>query len=191
MESRFFGEYAALVAEAGAFHGDVCVGIALGTRMTMSGLRRIGIEDPRGADQKRLMVFVEIDRCPTDAIMALTGCTPGKRTLKIHDYGKMAATFLNLESGRAVRVAVRGDRSPAADNGRAQPDFAGAAEEELFCIDDVEVPLHPGDLPGKPLHRAVCACCGEVVMDGREIESRGDFLCKPCFDMTGYYRIVA
>src|SRR5271157_5093235 len=97
--------YERLLAEAGRFHGDICPGIQIGTRMTMCGLQRLGLADPLGADRKKLMVFVEIDRCATDAIMALTGCRPGKRTMKIRDYGKMAATFINLESAKAVRVA--------------------------------------------------------------------------------------
>jgi len=65
--------YATLLAEAGEFHGDVCAGIQIGTRMTMCALSKLGLTDPKGADRKKLMVFVEIDRCATDAIMALTG----------------------------------------------------------------------------------------------------------------------
>ena len=107
MDDNYFGTYDELLEAAGNFHGEVCHGIAFGTRMTMSGLKRIGITDPKGADRKKLMVFVEIDRCATDAIMALTGCRPGKRTMKIRDYGKMAATFINLETGRAVRVVLK------------------------------------------------------------------------------------
>ncbi len=148
--------------------------------MTMSGLRRIGISDPKGADRKKLMVFVEIDRCTTDAIMALTGCKPGKRTMKIRDYGKMAATFINLESGKAVRVVTRMNKEDSGEDDSAEmPDFAGAAEEELFSITDVEVPLRPEDMPGKPLRRVPCARCGESVMDGREIEHQGKTSASP------------
>jgi formylmethanofuran dehydrogenase subunit E len=140
--SEYFGEYETLVAEAGKFHGDICAGIEIGTRMTMTGLKRIGITDPKGADRKNLIVFVEIDRCCTDAIMALTGCRPGKRSMKIRDYGKMAATFINLETGKAVRVAMKKKAQPNEGNGE-KPDFAGASEEELFSIMDVEVPCGP------------------------------------------------
>src|SRR5512136_2320576 len=131
--------YETLLSEAGQFHGDICAGIQIGTRMTMSGLKRIGISDPKGADRKKLMVFVEIDRCTTDAIMALTGCRPGKRTMKIRDYGKMAATFINLESGKAVRVVTRMSNKPSDGNAGEKRDFAGTPEEELFSITDVEV----------------------------------------------------
>ena len=191
MDNDYFGEYATLVAEAGRFHGDICTGISIGTRMTMSGLRRIGISDPKGADRKKLMVFVEIDRCTTDAIMALTGCKPGKRTMKIRDYGKMAATFINLETGKAVRVATRRNKKKGDGDAGGMPNFAGAPEEELFSITAVEVPLRPEDMPGKPLRRVPCDRCGESIMDGREVEHQGETLCKPCFEKDNYYRVVA
>ena len=179
--------YERLLAEAGRFHGDICPGIQIGTRMTMCGLQRLGLPDPLGADRKKLMVFVEIDRCATDAIMALTGCRPGKRTMKIRDYGKMAATFINLESGKAVRVATKLEK----DAGKgATPDFGTIAEEDLFSILDVEVPLRPEDMPGKPLRRCQCTGCGATVLDGREIETDGETLCKPCFEQKNYYRVL-
>lgn len=190
MNNQYFGTYEALVEEAGKFHGDICHGIAIGTRMTMSGLKRIGISDPKGADRKKLMVFVEIDRCTTDAIMALTGCRPGKRTMKIRDYGKMAATFINLETGKAARVVTKMNKKDPADSPGEKPDMANAPETELFSITDVEVSLRPEDMPGKPLRRLPCSRCGKIIMDGREIEYRNTTLCTPCFHKTDYYRIL-
>ena len=95
-----------LLAKAEAAHGHMCAGQILGVRMSLLGLNRLGISDPRGADRKRLVVYVEIDRCATDAIGMVTGCRLGKRTLKFRDWGKMAATFVDLESGRGVRVVA-------------------------------------------------------------------------------------
>jgi len=174
--------YEKLLAEAGEFHGDICGGIRTGTRMTMCGLRLLGMEDLKGENRKKLLVFVEIDRCATDAIMALTGCRPGKRTMKIKDYGKMAATFIDIESGKAVRVA-----SARKKDGK-DVDQARASDEELFNITMVNVPLKPEDLPGKPLRECQCARCGETVLDGREIETAGKTLCRPCFESANYYR---
>jgi len=191
MDNTYFGTYETLVAEAGKFHGDICNGIAIGTRMTMSGLKRIGICDPKGADRKKLMVFVEIDRCTTDAIMALTGCRPGKRTMKIRDYGKMAATFINLETGKAARVVIKKTPKPSSGDKEEKPDFANAPEEELFTIADVDVPLRPEDMPGKPLRRLPCSRCGETIMDGREVEHQGMTLCIPCSLTKDYYKILA
>lgn len=191
MNTPYFGAYEELVEQAGKFHGDICHGIKIGTRMTMSGLRRIGINDPKGDDRKKLMVFVEIDRCTTDAIMALTGCRPGKRTMKIRDYGKMAATFINLETNQAARVVIKGNKKPGENDKGEQPDFATLPEEELFSITKVEVALRPEDLPGKPLSRLPCAACGETIMDGREVRSGELTLCLPCSLAADYYRVVA
>ena len=172
--------YEKLLTEAGAFHGDICGGIRTGTRMTMCGLRHLGIGDPKGADGKKLLVFVEIDRCATDAIMALTGCRPGKRSMKVKDYGKMAAAFINLESGKAVRVASARQKGEDVDH-------AKAADEELFHIMPVNVPLKPEDLPGKPVRACQCARCGETILDGREVDAAEETLCRPCFENANYY----
>jgi len=187
MATLNLSEYETLLAQAGKFHGDVCPGIQIGTRMTMCGLRNIGLTDPLGADRKKLMVFVEIDRCATDAIMALTGCRPGKRTMKIRDYGKMAATFINLESKKAVRVATKLNKEAGNE---ATPDFSVIPDEEMFSIVGVEVPLQPEDMPGKPLRRCQCKRCGAAILDGREVDSSGETLCKPCFEDRDYYRVL-
>ncbi len=88
-------------------HGHLCAGQVLGVRLAMRGLELLGIDDPHGKDRKRLITFVEIDRCATDAVAVVTGCRLGKRALKFRDWGKVAATFVDLESGRAVRVCAK------------------------------------------------------------------------------------
>src|SRR6202008_4688507 len=95
-----------LLTMAEAAHGHLCAGQILGVRMAMLGCQRLGIEEPRGRDRKRLVTFIEIDRCATDAIGVVTGCRLGKRALKFRDWGKMAATFVDLETGRAVRIVA-------------------------------------------------------------------------------------
>jgi formylmethanofuran dehydrogenase subunit E len=87
-------------------HGHLCAGQILGVRMAMLGCRRLGIDEPRGKDRKRLVTYVEIDRCATDAVGVVSGCRLGKRALKFRDWGKMAATFVDLDSGRALRIAA-------------------------------------------------------------------------------------
>ncbi len=93
--------------EAEIAHGHLCAGQVLGVRMAMLGLRRLGIDDPRGKDRKRLVTFVEIDRCATDAVAVVTGCRLGKRALKFRDWGKVAATFVDVSNGRAFRISAR------------------------------------------------------------------------------------
>src|ERR1700756_5061000 len=88
-------------------HGHLCAGQILGVRMAMLGCSRLRIEEPRGKDRKRLVTYVEIDRCATDAVGVVTGCRLGKRALKFRDWGKMAATFVDLANDRAVRIAAK------------------------------------------------------------------------------------
>lgn len=173
------------LATAEALHGDVCAGIAIGTRMTIAGLKAIGIEDPTGKDQKKPMVFVEIDRCATDAIMAITGCRPGKRTMKIYDHGKMAATFLNLETGKAVRLTVK--ETDGGQGGTSPDPYLALPEEELLAIEHVTVDVPPQDMPGKPIRVARCAVCGERVMDMREEVVDGRVMCRPCARGARFY----
>ncbi len=95
-----------LLSESARIHGHLCPGQVLGVRMAIFGLGLVGIEDPRGSDRKKTYLFVEIDRCATDALQSVTGCSLGHRTMKFLDYGKMAATFVNLVSNRAVRIVA-------------------------------------------------------------------------------------
>jgi len=178
-------KFHALLKESVRIHGQLCPGQVLGVRMSLIGLDAIGITDAKGKDRKKLIVYVEMDRCATDAVQSVTGCTIGHRTLKFMDYGKMAATFFNLESGKAVRVA----RKPGME-GHGIPDFAAIPDEELFSISEVEISLLPEDLPGKPVRACRCTRCGATVLDGREVEAAGETLCKPCFERKDYYRIL-
>jgi formylmethanofuran dehydrogenase subunit E len=171
-------------------HGNLCPGTLLALRMAVLGCALVGIEDPRGADRNRLVVWVEIDRWLADAVEAVTGARLGKRTLKFLDYGKLAATFLNVDTGKAVRaVALESSRGladlrhPEIEDKyeRQMRAYREAAEEELFEVMDVEVQVREKDLPGHPRSRVICHKCGEGVNDGREIELPDRItLCRPC-----------
>ncbi len=180
-----------LLHEAVAFHGHFCPGQVLGVRMALVGCRALGIEEPKVMG-KGLVVFVEIDRCAADAIQAVTGCSLGKRTLKHLDYGKMAATFVNVATGEAVRVVVRDDareRAGAYAPGVADPRQAQLAayrimpEGELLSF--TPVVIRPGWLDRRRV-RIFCQLCGEGVNYGREVVSDGLTLCRSCF-AGGYY----
>src|SRR5215467_14491978 len=101
---KTLAEYEILAEEA---HGHLCAGQILGLRMAVYGVQLLGLADPAGADRKRLVTYIEIDRCATDAIPIVTGCRLGKRALKFRDFGKMAATFCDLKEDRAVRLVAR------------------------------------------------------------------------------------
>ena len=190
---KSFEEY---VAEAARVHGHICAGQILGLRMALHGLELLGIADPEGRDRKRLVTFVEIDRCATDAVGVVTGCRLGKRALKFRDFGKVAATFVDLQSGRAVRVAaldsakqLARERCPeiASKNEQQMRAYREMAADELFTHQWVEVTLDPPDVPGWKGTPAVCEACGETVQFRREVVREGRTLCRPCAG-EGYYR---
>ncbi len=186
-------DFASCLHVAKEFHGGLCAGIILGTRMAILGLRAVGIEDPKGADRKDLIVYVEMDRCASDAILAVTGCHPGKRSLKILDYGKMAATFVNRKTGKAVRVWAKnrdGNKvltREEIENSPHTEEYAMMPVQELFESREVDVHLPPEDLPGRPLRIVTCEACGERVMDRREKEIEGRLLCRPCASGKNYF----
>jgi formylmethanofuran dehydrogenase subunit E len=187
-------DYLALAAQ---HHQHLCPGQVLGVRMAMLGLRSIGIENPE-AHRKRLLTFVEIDRCATDAVSLVTGCSLGLRTLKYVDYGKVAATFVDLETQDAVRVVARDDSRVKAKS--MFPECGGPyrqqleaykvmLDQNLFTVERVRVNLRPQDLPGRPRSRVPCDRCGECINDGREIVMTDRVLCRPCA-AGGYYELA-
>jgi formylmethanofuran dehydrogenase subunit E len=176
--------------------GNVCPGVLLGLRMAVLGCALVGIEDPRGADREKLIVWIEIDRWLADAVETATGARLGKRTLKFLDYGKLAATFLNIETGKAVRVVALESSRDLADlrhpeiedkYERQMQAYREATEGELFGVTEVEVQVREKDLPGHPRSRVICHKCGEGVNDGREINLPDRIaLCRPCVYGTYY-----
>lgn len=185
-----------LLTEAEAAHGHLCAGQVLGVRMAMLGCARLDIDDPRGKQRKRLVTFVEIDRCATDAIAVVTGCRLGKRALKFRDWGKMAATFVDVESGCAIRVAARESSRHAArelhpeiDNKNKQQMLAyrELADDVLFTEERVRVALGAREFPGYKSERVLCAVCGEGINYERYVLQGGDKLCHGCAEPTQRY----
>ncbi len=185
-----------LLEEAAAAHGSLCAGQVLGVRLAIKGCRELGIDEPQ--EGKRLIVFVETDRCAADAVQTVTGCRLGKRTLKHVDYGKMGATFLDLDTGRAVRIAARpesrrkaGALFPDAENAKEAQicGYRTLPDDELFSVQHVAVELPPEDLPSRPRSRTACSRCGEEISDRREVSEGGVTLCRACA-RGPYYRVV-
>jgi formylmethanofuran dehydrogenase subunit E len=186
-----------LLAESVNVHGHLCAGQVLGVRMSMLGLCQIGVNDPKGKDRKKIIVFVEMDRCAADAVQSVTGCSLGRRTMKVLDYGKMAATFMNLNTGNAVRIIAREDarqkakdRFPEIENKYAAQfeAYKIMPDEDLFNVMEVSVAIPPQDMPGRPLRRVQCDVCGEHVQDMREVHQDGKVMCVPCAG-GGYYAV--
>jgi formylmethanofuran dehydrogenase subunit E len=186
MPLKSFDEYVAL---AEAAHGHMCAGQILGLRLAICGVKLLGIDDPAGKDRKRLVSFVEIDRCATDAVPIVTGCRMGKRALKFRDFGKVAATFCDLRDDRAVRVVAKESSKQRAremypemqdTNQQQMRAYREMPEEELFDIQWVRVRIGPEDMPGYKAPRVVCAECGEGVNFKREVIRDGRTLCRSC-----------
>jgi formylmethanofuran dehydrogenase subunit E len=172
-------------------HGHLCAGQVLGVRLAMLGLAKLGIEDPQGnkEDRKRLVTFVEIDRCATDAVAVVTGCRLGKRALKFRDWGKVAATFVDVSSGKAIRVAAK-ESSKAlarqlhpeiADKNKQQMlAYREIGDDELITLQWVKVKLPPEEFPGYKGERVVCEACGEGINFRREVRNGEKVLCRAC-----------
>jgi len=170
-------------------HGHVCAGQVLGVRLAMFGLKKLGIEDPQGKDRKKLVTFVEIDRCATDAVTVVTGCRLGKRALKFRDWGKMAATFVDVSTGKAIRVAARESSKALArqmhpeienKNGQQMAAYREMSDDDLFATQWVKVDLPPEEFPGYKGERIVCESCGEGINFRREVRRDGKVLCRSC-----------
>jgi len=193
-------DFETLLREAEIAHGHLCAGQILGVRMAMLGLERLVIEDPRGIDRKRLVTYVEIDRCATDAIAVVTGCRLGKRALKFRDWGKMAATFVDLTTGKAIRIAATESSKARArelypeitdKNKQQMHAYREMPEHELFTEEWVTVALHPREMPGYKSARIVCAICGEGINYDREVMVAEKPLCQGCAaPQERYYQLV-
>ncbi|HAK88339.1 MAG TPA: formylmethanofuran dehydrogenase [Nitrospiraceae bacterium] len=189
-------DFESLLNESVKIHGHLCPGQVLGVKMSMLGLKNAGIEESKGKDRKNIIVFVEMDRCATDAVQSVTGCSLGHRTMKFMDYGKMAATFVNLKTGKAVRVIAKEEARDKAkeyfpeiqDKYKAQLEaYKIMSDEDLFDIMNVKVEIKPEDMPGRPMKRVKCEGCGEYVQDMRDVSKEGKVLCVPCAG-GGYYK---
>ena len=177
------------LVDAEQAHGHLCAGQVLGVRLAMLGLEKLGIEDPRGKDRKRLVTFVEIDRCATDAVAVVTGCRLGKRALKFRDWGKVAATFVDVSSGKAVRIVARESSKalarqmhPEIENKNQQQMLAyrEMKDGDLFDVQWVKVELPAEEFPGYKGERIVCEQCGEGVNFKREVRRDDKVLCRSC-----------
>ncbi|MCK5204431.1 MAG: formylmethanofuran dehydrogenase [Desulfobacterales bacterium] len=183
-------DFETLLKSSAVAHGHLCPGQVVGVRMAMLGCRLIGLNNPSSHDQiKKLIVYVEMDRCTADAVAHVTGVKLGRRSLKFMDYGIMAATFLNLETGRAFRVLSTEEARDLAcayapeiaeKYSRQLKAYRRMPNSVLFRVQQVEVNLSEFDLPGPTRYKAACTRCGQVVRDHREVVENGNALCRPC-----------
>jgi formylmethanofuran dehydrogenase subunit E len=183
-------DFQTLLQSSAAAHGHQCPGQVVGVRMAMLGCRLIGLDEPTRRDQiKKLIVYVEMDRCTADAVAHVTGVKLGRRSLKFKDYGIMAATFVNLETGNAFRVVSTEEARSltvayapeiSEKSARQLEAYKRMPDSVLFRVQQVKVKINDCDLPGPTRYKVPCSRCGQVVRDRREVIENGQALCKPC-----------
>src|ERR1700690_3133850 len=185
------------LCDAERAHGHLCAGQVLGVRLAMLGLQKLGIDDPRGNKEgrKRLVTFVELDRCATDAVAVVTGCRLGKRALKFRDWGKVAATFVDVNTGKAIRIAAKESSKALArqmhpeiadKNQQQMRAYREIPDDDLFTTQWAKAELPPEEFPGYKGARVVCAECGEGINFRKEVRHDGKVLCRGCAGESYY-----
>ncbi|MCX6032646.1 MAG: FmdE family protein [Chloroflexi bacterium] len=174
-------------------HDHLCPRQILGVRIGLAGMQALGYDEPPG--NKRLLAIVESDGCFADGVSAATGCTVGHRTLRVEDYGKVAATLVHVASSQAVRVVPALDvRERAAawvpDEPRryfAQMQaYQTMPDDLLLTLTEVQLMIPVEQLISRPGVRVNCAICGEEIINEREIVSQGQTVCRACAGQSYY-----
>jgi formylmethanofuran dehydrogenase subunit E len=185
-----------LLEASAALHHHLCPRQVLGVRLGMRAGELLDLDLPQA--DKRLLVIAETDGCGVDGISAATGCRVGRRTLRIEDYGKVAATFVNTLTGRAVRIAPRsGVRTlarayvpEARNNWEAQLlGYQRMPADLLLSAHAVQLRTPIEQIVSRPGLKAVCEVCGEEIMNAREVVRNGMTVCRACAG-EGYYHLV-
>ncbi|HEY3313430.1 MAG TPA: FmdE family protein [Anaerolineales bacterium] len=174
-------------------HSHLCPRQILGVRLGLMGMHSLQLEPNCGS--KRLLVITETDGCFVDGLSAATGCTVGHRTLRVEDYGKTAATFVDTKTGRALRVAPNIDIRKRAYRFVANEPrhyfvqmqaYRVMPDAEMFSVREVALKVPVEQIVSHPGKRVECSLCGEEIMNEREIRQNGLSLCLACA-RGGYY----
>ena len=184
-----------LLEKSARDHSHLCPRQNLGVRLGLAGMTALGFDTP--PDKKQLLIITETDGCFVDGLSAATNCTVGHRTLRVEDYGKAAAVFVDVRTSRAVRVAPVLDirqRAYAYASNEPRHYFAQMQayqiipEEEMFTITEVQLATSIEAILSRPGIRVNCDVCGEEIMNEREVHQNGMTLCQPCAH-GGYYHV--
>jgi formylmethanofuran dehydrogenase subunit E len=185
-----------LLRESAARHCHLCPRQVIGARMGLLAGRVLGLAVPQA--DKRLLTLVETDGCFADGVSVASGCWVGRRTLRVIDWGKIAATFVDTHTGRAVRLAAR--RSARALAAQYAPEARSRWEAQLHgyqrmpdedlldqCAVALTTPLE--QILSRAGQLAICQACGEEIINEREVVSGGQVLCRACAG-EAYYTLV-
>jgi formylmethanofuran dehydrogenase subunit E len=177
--------------KSAALHYHLCPRQVLGVRLGLAGASALGLSLPRC--DKRLLVILETDGCFADGVEAVTACSVGHRTLRIHDYGKIALTVVDVQTGAGLRVTPRADVRDRAEaySRQAVPDedrpyyqmlygYQIMPEAELAAIQPVRLLTPVEAIISHASARATCQACGEEIFNDRQVEHDGRVLCRAC-----------
>lgn len=187
-------ELNALLEQSAHNHSHLCPRQILGVRLGLLGMHSLGFDEP--PVNKRLLVISETDGCFVDGLSAATKCTVGRRTLRVEDYGKTAAVFVDLDSGQAVRVAPALDiRQKASAYAPDEPRryfaqmraYQTMPDHEMFSVRKIALVIPAAVIISRPGTRVNCDLCGEEILNEREIQRNGSTLCQSCA-LGGYYQ---
>lgn len=174
------------------YHGHLCMGQVLGVLIAEKGMELAKTRDPH-----EMIVISENDRCIADALQTVTGTRLGRRSFKLRDYGKMAATFYNTGTKKAFRVWLEEEPVPGGrdfhslapgERKKALDEVLKADTGRLLGFMPVSVSFSENELPGRPKERVDCEKCGERVMDGKHVVKGKRKLCRSCADGPYYKR---
>ncbi len=187
-----------LLEKSSRDHSHLCPRQILGVRLGLAGMNVLAFDEP--PTKKRLLVIVESDGCFADGVIAASDCTVGHRTLRVEDYGKVAATFVDTQTERAVRVAPRLDiRELACSCIQSEPRHYFAQmqayqimpDEEMFVITEVQLATPIKDILSRPGVRVNCDVCGEEIINEREVHTEGLTLCRACAGKAYYHTVTS
>lgn len=190
-------ELSEFLAQSSARHSHLCPRQVLGVRMALAAGAALDLDLPR--QDKRLLVIAETDGCFIDGLEVTAGVSAGHRTLRIEDYGKIAATFVDTQTGSALRLAPKPDvrqlaREFAPDEPRhyfAQlKGYQRMPDEALFSITPVWLDTPVGEIISRAGVRVNCCVCGEEIINEREVIVQGQPYCRTCIGQ-GYYKTAS
>jgi len=190
-------QMAKLLEQCAVRHSRLCPRQVLGVRMGLLAGKVFGLDVPNSGDD--LLALVETDGCFADGVSVATGNTVGNRLLRVLDFGKVAATFIDMKNDKAFRIAPRSGIRAAAQ--KLEPDaesrwhaqlkaYQIMPDADLLAVQLVQLSIPLEKLLSKPAYRVNCEACGEEIINEREVTLEGKILCRTCAGQS-YYRLVA
>jgi formylmethanofuran dehydrogenase subunit E len=183
-----------ILTESAKRHKHLCPRQVLGARMGLFAAELLGIELPRS--DKRLLVISETDGCAVDGLIAATGCRVGSRTLRILDFGKVAATFTDIYTETSIRIfpqrEVRLVAANYAPNASSKWEamllgYQVMSMSDLFVVQRVKLNMPLSEIISRPGRKAICEICGEEIINGREVVNNGVVQCIACAGESYYH----